>query len=46
MPQVGDFKFDQVEIVRAYPFLQPHILLYSNGLAIRNCFPDITNIKK
>ena len=29
----------------AYPHLKPHILFYSNGLAIWYDFPDITHIK-
>ena len=28
------------------PYLELHILLYSNGLAIWSGFPDITHIKK
>ena len=30
----------------AYPYLELHILFYSNGLAIWSGFPDITHIKK
>ena len=29
-----------------YPYLELHILFYSNGLAILSGFPDITHIKK
>ena len=29
-----------------YPYLELHILFYSNGLAIWSGFPDITHIKK
>ena len=29
-----------------YPYLELHILFYSNGLAIWSGFPDITLIKK
>ena len=29
-----------------YPYLELHILFYSNGPAIWSGFPDITNIKK
>ena len=42
-PQVGHFEFIHVEI---FPYLELHILLYSNGLAIWSGFPDITHIKK
>ena len=30
---------------RAYPSLKPHILFYSNGLAIWHGLPDIRHIK-
>ena len=29
-----------------YPYLELHILFYSNGLAIWSGFPNITHIKK
>ena len=29
-----------------YPYLELHILFYSNGLAIWSDFPDIMHIKK
>ena len=34
-----------LKFFRAYRSLKPHILLYSNGLAIWHRFPDITHIK-
>ena len=34
-----------VEIFRAYPYLKPHILFYSNGLAIWHVLPNIRHIK-
>ena len=37
-PQVGHFKFDQVEICTVYPHLKTHILFNSNGLAILHSF--------
>ena len=38
---VGYFEFDQVEIWQAISPLKPHILCYSNGLAIWHCLEDI-----
>ena len=45
VPQVGQFEFFHVEIFMAYPYLEQHIMFYSNGLAIWSGFPDITHIK-
>ena len=41
----GHLKYDQVDIFKAYPSLKPHILFYSNSLAIWHGFRDITYIK-
>ena len=35
----------ELKIFRTNPYLKPHILFYSNGLAFRHGFPDITHIK-
>ena len=35
------FNFIELKLLRAYPYLKPHILFYSNGSAIWHGFPDI-----
>ena len=40
------FNFIMLKFFRVYPYLELHILFYSNGLAIWSGFPDITHIKK
>ena len=39
------FEFDKLKIFRAYPYLKPHILFCSNGLAIWHGVSDIRDIK-
>ena len=34
----------KLTFLRAYPSLKPHILFYSNGVAIRHGLPDITHL--
>ena len=38
--------FIMLKFFMAYPYLELHILFYSNGLGIWSGFPDITHIKK
>ena len=38
--------FIMLKFFMVYPYLELHILFYSNGLAIWSGFPDITHIKK
>ena len=40
------FNFIRLKFFMVYPYLELHILFYSNGLAIWSGFPDITHIKK
>ena len=40
------FNFIMLKCFMVYPYLELHILFYSNGLAIWSGFPDITHIKK
>ena len=40
------FNFIMLKIFMVYPYLELHILFYSNGLAILSGFPDITHTKK
>ena len=40
------FNLIKFKFLRAYPYLEQHILFYSNGLAIGSGFPDITHMKK
>ena len=39
------FNLLELKFFRVYPSLKPHILFYSDGLAIWHCFPDITHIQ-
>ena len=45
-PQVGHFNFIMLKFFMVDPYLELHILFYSNGQAIWSGFPDITHIKK
>ena len=36
--------FDQLQFLRVYPWLKPHILFSSNHLAIWHSFPDINHL--
>ena len=38
--------FFMLKFFMVYPYLELHILFYSNGLAIWSGFPDIRHIKK
>ena len=40
------FNFIMLKFFIVYPYLELHILFYSNGLAIWSGFPDIMHIKK
>ena len=39
------FKLDKLNIFRSYPYVKPHILFCSNGLAIWHGLSDIKHIK-
>ena len=44
--EVTILNFIMLKFFMVYPYLELHILFYSNGLAIWSGFPDIMHIKK